>query len=164
MLVESGLKGRIYKMEWTHPRHIAAVSALITHPDGRILLIKSPRRGWEFPGGQVEEGENLIEALKREIREEAGVEVAVGQLAGVYSNIKPPSKVIFGFISEYASGELTVSNESLETRWFDRPEALKRVSNPALRARLNDMLNFTGRPVYRVYSTNPYKAYAQRYL
>ena len=64
-------------MERTHPRHIAAVSALITHPDGRILLIKSPRRGWEFPGGQVEEGENLIEALKREIREEAGVEVVV---------------------------------------------------------------------------------------
>ncbi len=44
----------------THPRHIAAVSALILRPDGRILLIKSPRRGWEFPGGQVEEGENLI--------------------------------------------------------------------------------------------------------
>lgn len=145
----------------THPRHIAAVSALIVHPDGRILLIKSPRRGWEFPGGQVEEGENLIEALKREIKEEAGVEVEVGRLAGVYSNIKPPSKVIFGFLAEYASGELKTSDESLETRWFDRQEALRRVSNAAIRGRLIDMLDFDGAPVYRVYSTNPYRIDSQ---
>ncbi|MDE0020179.1 MAG: NUDIX hydrolase [Candidatus Poribacteria bacterium] len=146
----------------THPRHIVAVSALILDPNGRILLIKSPRRGWEFPGGQVEEGENLIEALKREIKEEAGVEAEVGQLAGVYSNIKPPAKVIFGFLAEYASGELSTSDESLETRWFDREEALSQIANPAVRDRLIDMLDFGGAPVYRVYSTNPYKIHAQR--
>ena len=33
-----------------HPQHIVAVSGLISHPDGKILLIRSPRRGWEFPG------------------------------------------------------------------------------------------------------------------
>ncbi len=46
-----------------HPKHIVAVSGLISHPNGKILLIRGPRRGWEFPGGQVEEGENLIEAF-----------------------------------------------------------------------------------------------------
>ncbi len=40
-----------------HPQHIVAVSGLISHLDGRILLIRGPRRGWEFPGGQVEEGQ-----------------------------------------------------------------------------------------------------------
>ena len=73
-----------------HPKHIVAVCGLISHPNGKILLIRSPRRGWEFPGGQVEEGENLIEALQREIIEESGVTV--------YSNIKSPTKVAFGFL------------------------------------------------------------------
>ena len=40
-----------------HPKHIVAVSGLISHPNGKILLIRGPRRGWEFPGGQVEEGQ-----------------------------------------------------------------------------------------------------------
>lgn len=63
-----------------HPQHIVAVSGLISHPDGKILLIRGPRRGWEFPGGQVEEGENLIEALQREIQEESGVTASIGAL------------------------------------------------------------------------------------
>ena len=50
-----------------HPKYIVAVSGLISHPTGEILLIRAPRHGWEFPGGQVEEGENLVEALQREI-------------------------------------------------------------------------------------------------
>ncbi|MCY3721243.1 MAG: NUDIX hydrolase [Candidatus Poribacteria bacterium] len=66
-----------------HPQHIVAVSGLISHPDGKILLIRGPRRGWEFPGGQVEEGENLIEALQREIQEESGVTASIGALVVV---------------------------------------------------------------------------------
>ena len=79
-----------------HPKHIVAVSGLVCHPNGEILLIRGPRRGWEFPGGQVEEGENLIEALQREIQEEAGVTTSVGALVGIYSNIKSPTKLMFG--------------------------------------------------------------------
>ncbi|MFT8329565.1 MAG: NUDIX hydrolase [Oenococcus oeni] len=41
-----------------------------------------------MPGGQVENGENLIDALKREVREESGIEIRVDKLIGVYSNIK----------------------------------------------------------------------------
>ncbi len=40
-----------------YPRHIVAVAGLISNDNGEILLVRSPRRGWEFPGGQVEEGE-----------------------------------------------------------------------------------------------------------
>src|SRR5262245_52897012 len=106
------------------PQHIVAASALITNPEGKILLIKSPRRGWECPGGQVEEGETLIEALQREIREEAGVEATIGALVGVYSNIQPPTKVIFGFLGEWVSGDLTTSDESPETEWVNRSDVL----------------------------------------
>ena len=63
------------------PTHIVAVGGLISNSEGRVLLVKSPRRGWEFPGGQVEIGEDLISALKREVKEEAGVDIEVKQLA-----------------------------------------------------------------------------------
>ncbi len=68
----------------TVPKHIVAVSGLVRNTDGKILLIRGPHRGWEFPGGQVEEGENLIKALKREIKEESGVNASIGSLVGVY--------------------------------------------------------------------------------
>lgn len=70
------------------PKHIVAVAGLVRDARGWVLMVRSPRRDWEFPGGQVEEGEDLITALKREVQEETGVEVAVGALVGVYSNLK----------------------------------------------------------------------------
>lgn len=147
-----------------HPKHIVAVSGLISHPDGNILLIRGPRRGWEFPGGQVEEGENLIEALQREIHEEAGVTASIGSLVGIYSNIKLPTKVAFGFLGDYVSGELATSDESLETEWVARHSVLQRISNPVIYDRMKDMLDFSGRVIYRVYTNNPYQVCEQCFL
>lgn len=147
-----------------HPKHIVAVSGLISHSDSKILLIRSPRRGWEFPGGQVEEGENLIEALRREIQEESGITASIGALVGVYSNIESPTKLMFGFLGDYLSGELRTSDESLETEWVPRDSVLQRISNPAIYDRMKDMLGFSGRVVYRVYTNDPYQVYEQRFL
>ena len=147
-----------------HPKHIVAVSGLISHPKGQVLLIRSPRRGWEFPGGQVEEGEDLIEALQRKIKEESGANTSIGSLVGVYSNILPPSKVMFGFLGEYVNGELTTSDESIETKWVERDSILDKVTNPIVHDRIKDMLDFNGKTIYRVYATNPYKIYHQYYL
>ena len=145
----------------SHPKHIVAVSGLISHPNGKILLIRGPRRGWEFPGGQVEEGENLIEALQREVQEETGVTASIGSLVGVYSNIKSPTKLAFGFLGDYLRGELTTSDESLETEWVARHSVLQRISNPVIYDRMEDMLNFSRRVIYRVYTTDPYQVCEQ---
>jgi 8-oxo-dGTP pyrophosphatase MutT (NUDIX family)/ubiquinone/menaquinone biosynthesis C-methylase UbiE len=150
------------RKKWVHPRHIAAASGLVSHPDGRVLMVRHFERGWEFPGGQVEEGESLPQALEREILEETGVRVSIGPLAGVYSNLKPPPKLLFGFICQMVSGELTTSLESPETAWVRRSEALERVSHPAIRDRIRDMLEFDGRVVYRVYTTGPYRVLEER--
>ena len=147
-----------------HPKHIVAVSGLISHPDGKILLIRGPRRGWEFPGGQVEEGENLIEAFQREIQEETGITASIGPLVGVYSNIKAPTKLAFGFLGDYLCGELATSDESLETEWVERGSALQRVSHPAIYDRMKDMLDFSGCVIYRVYTNDPYQICEQCFL
>lgn len=55
--------------------HFVSVAGFASNDNGDILLIKSPRRGLEYPGGMVERGETFQEALLREIREEAGVDV-----------------------------------------------------------------------------------------
>lgn len=135
------------------PKHIVAVAGLVTGPEGRILMIRSPRRDWEFPGGQVEEGEDLITALQREVREETGVTVSIGPLVGVYSNVKSHI-VMLDFLCEPTGGQLTVSAESLQVEWVPRDEALSRIIRPVIRDRMRDMLEFDGRVIYRAYTFN----------
>ena len=53
------------KSERLMPTHIVAAAGIVVNSSGEILLVKNNRRGWEFPGGQVEVGENLIDAVKR---------------------------------------------------------------------------------------------------
>jgi 8-oxo-dGTP diphosphatase len=148
------------------PTHIVAACALISNTRGEILLVKHPRRGWEVPGGQVEEGESLIHGLEREIREETGTAAEIGVLTGVYSNVKAPTKVIFAFLGTYQFGELTPSPESPEVRWFPREDVLAQITYPALRDRIADMLGFaaTGEVVYRVYTTEPYIPISLQYI
>jgi ADP-ribose pyrophosphatase YjhB (NUDIX family) len=58
------------------PRHIVGVAGVVRDDTGRVLLVRTGRRGWEQPGGQVELGEDLKTALQREIREAEWLEVA----------------------------------------------------------------------------------------
>jgi 8-oxo-dGTP pyrophosphatase MutT (NUDIX family) len=43
-----------------HPKHIVAVMGIVRNSEGQILLVRTPRRGWEPPGGQVENGEDVL--------------------------------------------------------------------------------------------------------
>jgi A/G-specific adenine glycosylase len=67
----------------TSPHH-TIVAGVISRSDGRILIDRRPTEGllgglWEFPGGKVEPGETLLEALRREVREEVGLTIDVGE-------------------------------------------------------------------------------------
>ena len=71
------------------------VGALILDPQGRLFLsrrgpqAKNERGLWEFPGGAVEFGETLAQALKREMFEEYGIQIEVGDLLDVFDHILP---------------------------------------------------------------------------
>lgn len=71
------------------PRHSVSVAAAIFDDSGEnVLLIKRRDNGrWEPPGGVLELDETIEEGLRREVREETGADVEVGQLSGVYKNM-----------------------------------------------------------------------------
>ena len=146
----------------TYPRHIVAVSGIVTEPRGRVLLVKVDRRGWEPPGGQVELGEDLIDALRREIREESGVEVEAVKLVGVYSNVGRPDRglaeqINFAFYCEWVGGDPCAGDECIEAGWFEPVEARRMVTAPQQSAKLEDALAGVAEVRYRAYRTYPYE-------
>lgn len=151
-----------------YPVHIVAVSALVRNKRGEILLMRHPRRGWEFPGGQVEAGENLIEALRREIREETGVSIRVKRLVCINSNIKRegaiPTKVMFDFLAEAAGGKLITSVESPDVGWFVQTKVQGMITHPMIRDRMRIMLAAKKRIIYRAYAKDPYRVHCQSYI
>jgi ADP-ribose pyrophosphatase YjhB (NUDIX family) len=135
------------------PMQIVAVSGLVRNPAGRVLLVRTPRRGWEPPGGQVERGEDLITALEREILEESGCAVRVGRLVGVYSNLAmPPGVVILAFLCEHIGGDPCAGHECTDAGWFTPEQARHLVTHPAVAARLADALADQPGIVYRAYA------------
>ena len=143
-----------------YPKHIVAAGALVSKED-KVLLVRTPRRGWEFPGGQIEEGEPVIQGLMRELREEAGIVVRITRLVGIYSNLGTPSKVMMDFLGEWESGELACSEETLEVEWVDRQQALARITHPGYRYRLQQLLSFSGQVVYQAYTNPPYEVHLE---
>lgn len=137
--------------------HTVVVGCLVRNTSNAVLLIRHHKRGWEIPQGRVENGENLIEALRREVREEAGVEIEMGPLAAVWSMISEPPAIIFTFLGRYKSGDLETNGDSEEAGWFSESEAVEKVSGSVMRGRLMALLNFDGFPVYYSYSTRPYQ-------
>ncbi len=112
------------------------VGALIQDSDGKILLAlrgqqaKNERGKWEIPGGAVEFGETLEQALKREIKEEIDIEVELVELLHVCDHILPAENqhwVSPTFICRILSGTPIIMepHKCDQLGWFSLEEALK---------------------------------------
>ena len=120
--------------------HKVSVAALVTNEEGKILLVNSPWRGWEYPGGLIEPGETFEEALHREVREESGVEIEITGFVGICKNVGLDI-VNIDFTAKYAGGALATSEESTEVGWFTPEEAFRMITFPLTRKRLVNMLS-----------------------
>ena len=102
-----------------------AVGTIISDDEGRIVLVRraiEPGYGlWVFPGGYVDRGEDVKSAAIREAREEAGLDVELGELINIYSYAKR-SLVVIVYRATIRGGELCHDEECLEARFFARDE------------------------------------------
>lgn len=101
------------------PKHIVAVSAYVTNSKDEVLLVKTHWRSdtWELPGGQVEEGESLSEAVRREFLEETGITIEPIGITGVYSN-NTKGIISIVFYANYVSGEIKIQPEEIKEACF----------------------------------------------
>lgn len=132
---------------YSPPKHIISAATIILNDQKEILLIKGPRRGWEMPGGQVEEGESLKEAAIREAKEETGIDIEILKFCGVFQNVSG-SICNTMFLAKPVGGKLTTSSESLEVNFFPIQEALEMVTWKNFRQRIEYCLNENTHPFY----------------
>ena len=138
-----------------NPTHLVSVAGLVTNDEGKILLVNSPWRGWEYPGGLIEPGETFHDALRREIREEAGVEVEVLSFVGICKNVEK-NIVNIDFTCRYVSGELTPSEESTEVIWVTPEKAMEMITFPLTKKRLKNMLSGSKEAVFFGFKREPF--------
>ncbi|NOU75834.1 NUDIX domain-containing protein [Paenibacillus sp. LMG 31458] len=129
------------------PKHIVSAATIIINERNEILLIKGPRRGWEMPGGQVEEGESLKDAAIRETKEECGLDIEVTKFCGVFQNVAGCICNTL-FLGRPVGGELITTPESLEVGFFPIGEALEMVTWKNFRQRIELCLNEELHPFY----------------
>ena len=115
-------------MNREYPEHpMVGVGALIVHGD-RIVLVRrgsEPLKGqWSIPGGVLESGETLVAAVEREVLEETGLMVEVGQLAGVVDRIVPDAAgktqfhyVLVDYLCKAVGGHMLAGSDVDDVRW-----------------------------------------------
>jgi len=99
-----------------------AVGAVIIDAD-RLLMVrrgKAPAEGlWTIPGGRVEKGEYLSDALEREVMEETGLNVTAGALLGIFEVIGDPHYVILDYVADIATSDQNpvAGDDVAEVEW-----------------------------------------------
>jgi 8-oxo-dGTP diphosphatase len=95
---------------------------------------------WETPGGGMETENTPEDELKREIREETGLEIKVREPFRIFTfkNTKGEYKVGISYLCDYVSGEVNLSEEHVEYRWIKAEEFENYNSIPILKKEIKD--------------------------
>jgi ADP-ribose pyrophosphatase YjhB (NUDIX family) len=123
------------------------VRGVVVDGEGRVLLVEHTYvPGWHFPGGGVERGEAAVDALTRELEEEAGVRpTAAPRLISIHANHRsyPGDHVLVYLLEAWAPCPATSRGEIHQVGWFARDKLPEGVTR-ATRARVAEL--FDGRP------------------
>jgi ADP-ribose pyrophosphatase YjhB (NUDIX family) len=129
---------------------VPAVSAIVTDNDGRILLIQRTDNGyWSIPGGGLEPGESLRQAVAREVHEETGMRCEATGLVGIYSNPGHVAAYDDGevrqefsicFTTRLLGGQARTSGESSDVRFIAPSDLENYKIHPSIRTRIDHYL------------------------
>jgi 8-oxo-dGTP pyrophosphatase MutT (NUDIX family) len=142
---------------------LPAAFAAVRNPAGQILLVQRlDDHNWELPGGRIEVGESVMQALTREVVEESGIMIELTGLAGVYSDpshvLVDPGDVVHQqlalcFHATPASvdpGEKPRPDgiETIAAAWFHRADTPHLAMHPAVRLRLEHAIEAPDHPYW----------------
>ena len=111
----------------------ATAMAFVQEGEDYLLLqraIEPLRRAWDLPGGFVEAGEHPTETIRREVREETGLDVVPRRLIGVYTGVYGDTgrpTLDFAYLCRIRGGHFSLGPESMDARWYP----LERFPDPA---------------------------------
>ncbi|SDZ41247.1 mutator mutT protein [Evansella caseinilytica] len=128
-------------------KHVITAGAVILNEEAQILLKKDPKRGWELPGGHVEQGETIKAAVIREVKEETGIDIEVIKFCGVSEEVNQNICNMW-WLGKPAGGELQTSQESLEVGFFAVNKALQLIENDVFQKELLACLTEEKHPFY----------------
>ncbi|MEJ5203560.1 MAG: A/G-specific adenine glycosylase [Anaerolineales bacterium] len=117
-----GVQEQLPRLERRAPVPHYLVAAAVIQKDEQVLITQRPAQGllggmWEFPGGKVEAGESLQDGLRREICEELGIRIEVGELLGVFKHAYTHFRVtLHAFYCKVLEGEPTAL-QAADWRW-----------------------------------------------
>ena len=144
------LRDRAFQTWWRILRPMTlGVRGVVVDDQGRVLLLRHTYTpGWHMPGGGIEKGETALEALQRELLEEAGVAASPAdlRLASIHANhaFFPNDHVLVFRVDRWRQVEATQRGEIAETGFFD-PLAPPEETTAGTRRRLAEL--FGGEPV-----------------
>ena len=123
------------------PHPVLCAGAVVRDAEGRLLLVRRgrpPSAGlWSVPGGRVEAGETPAQAAVREVREETGLEVNVGDLL---ATVEIGEFLVHDFAAHVVGGELRAGDDAADVRWCTFDEAALLPLTPGLMDELRRML------------------------
>lgn len=144
---------RLLHFYWRFSRPMTlGVRALVVDGDKRVLLVRHTYvAGWYLPGGGVETGETMEQALAKELREEANLFIEkTPVLIGVYRNAKASLRdhVMLYHVKEWRQPEMPQPNSEIaECAWFALDDLPEGITAGTLR-RIDEVLNGTALDAY----------------
>jgi ADP-ribose pyrophosphatase YjhB (NUDIX family) len=145
------------RVDYWHDREAPAAnslvvgsSAVVVNDEGRILLQRRSDSGnWALPGGAMDIGETFARSAIREVKEETGFDVRIERIVGIYSDPAHVFAYEDGEVRQEFSiclactivdGELAVSSESTDVRFFSIDEVAGLTMHESIRRRIDDYL------------------------
>ena len=114
-----------------------SIRGVVREPDAGVLVLRrASDGGWELPGGRIHRGESVPECLRREIKEEAGLEISVGTPvhAVTWQNTDGDDRFAVYYRCTTTSTAVRLSEEHTDAKWVNEPVVGKRLSEPQTRA------------------------------